>query len=797
MRLRKRYVLYLLVFAYAVYWVFCLPNDLFTAPQATELLSTEGELLSARIAADGQWRMPAADSVSRELVLAVLTYEDRNFYDHAGVSPTAVVRALAENWRAGKVVSGGSTITMQVARMARGNRARTLVQKMVEASWATRLEFRYSKEEILHLWLTHAPFGGNVVGAEAAALRYYGRPPDRLSWAEAATLAVLPNSPGLIHPGRARDALRRKRDELLDDLVDAGHLAADEAALAKLEPLPAAPLPRPRDADHLLERLRSAAGPGRYRTSLEADLQRQVTQLVAKHQQNLARNQVKNVACLVSEVATGRVVAYVGNAPNLAPAAAPAVDIVTSPRSPGSLLKPVLFALATDDGTITPRRLLPDVPSSFGAFRPANFHLEFDGAVSANEALARSLNVPFVHLLRSYGVERFHDALQPTFRQTDQPTGHYGLSLILGGGEITMEEIHGWFLGLARQQRYFHRRQGRYDHADWLGPTLLHQPRHALTGAEQRIQEFIAGASHLLNTEPRSFSAGAGFVTLEALRELQRPDENGSNIRFDSRRPIAWKTGTSFGFRDAWAVGATPAYVVSVWAGNADGEGRPGLVGVRAAAPLMFRIFRLLEGRQPDAPRWFEPPLDDLRQTITCTTSGYLAGPDCPRDTAWLPVNAERSAVCALHQKIYVSPDGRHQVKQDCGPGPAQARVQFTLPVDQSYFYQRNHANYRVAPPFHPACGEVGTASPMAFIYPYRNGVLQPGRNWEGGTEPILFELAHQRSESAVHWHLDGEFLATTRTFHSVTLLPQPGRHQLTVVDEDGKQASRSFIIRR
>lgn len=727
--------------------------------------------------------MPAADSIAPALKTAVIVYEDRRFKSHWGVSAAGIVRAVGENWRAGRIVSGGSTITMQVARMARGNRARTLVQKLLEASWATRLEWRFSKEEILDLWLANAPFGGNAVGVEAACRRYYGRSPAELSWAEAATLAVLPNSPGLIHPGRSREALRSKRDGLLDDLVALGHLTEEAASLARLEPLPEAPLPLPRAADHLLERLRTEQGPGRYHSSLEANLQHRVTELVGEHQQNLAGNQIRNMACMVSEVATGRVIAYVGNAPNIAPAAAPDVDIITSPRSPGSLLKPILFGLAQDNGTITSRQLLPDLPTSFGEFRPANFYLDYDGAVPADAALARSLNIPFVHLLRDYGLERFHGTLKEYgFNQLTSGPDHYGLSLILGGSEITMEEIHTWFLGIAHQQRYFYDRQGMYSSTDFNPPTLLDsQARTPLRN---------------LTREAGPISAGAGYKTLEALRELRRPDETGATIRFSSHHPVAWKTGTSFGFRDAWAVGCTPSYVVSVWAGNADGEGRPGLVGIKAAAPLLFRIFRLLNGRSQDASTWFEAPYDDLIETTTCSTSGYLAGPDCPTRKEWLAKRAERGTVCPHHQRIFLSPSGDARVHQQCGPGPPNAVAWFRLPTRQAYYYRQKHADYRTMPPLHPDCGVESATKSLAFIYPYKDGTLSPGKNWLGNTEPILFELAHRNPEATVYWHLNGEYVGSTTTFHTLTLDPGTGNHELVVVDDLGNRLERRFNVK-
>ncbi|MEO0733357.1 MAG: penicillin-binding protein 1C, partial [Bacteroidota bacterium] len=782
---KKRYQIILgagiLLFAY---WLFCLPRQLFPAPLSTQLLSTEGELLSARIAADGQWRMPAADSVDTKLKTAVIAYEDRRFYRHWGVSFAGILRALRDNWRAKEVVSGGSTLTMQVARMAQGNRSRTVGQKLVEAIWATRLEARYDKAEVLNLWLTHAPFGGNVVGVEAACRRYYGRSPAALSWAEAATLAVLPNSPSLIHPGRSRAALQKKRDALLDELVRQNKLSKEEADLAKLEPLPDKPRPLPRTADHLLERLRKQHGGGRYRSSLEADLQQRCNELVRRHQSRLAGAEIHNVAAMVTEVASGRVLAYVGNVPDLAPAYAPAVDLITSPRSPGSLLKPILYALAQEEGRLTARQFLPDLPTSFGNFQPANFYQEFDGAVPADEALARSLNLPFVFLLRDYGVPRFHATLRDYgFAQIHEKPEHYGLSLILGGGEITMEEINAWFLGLARQQRYFYERQGHYAPTDFQPATLLdHENRPTLQD---------------LSPEAGAIGAGAGHLTLEALRELTRPDDRGGQRRFQSRRPVAWKTGTSFGFRDAWAVGCTPEYVISVWTGNADGEGRDGLVGIQAAAPLFFQLVRLLEERTTTARNWFEPPWDDMRETNTCTTSGMLAGADCPSTREWLPVLAERAPVCPHHHRIFTDANGQYQVKKNCGPDATTARSWFSLPSRQAYFYRKRHPTYQAKPPFHPDCSAFTAAEPvMQFVYPQKQGTLSPSKNWRGETEGIFFELAHRDPETTVHWHADDQYLTSTRLFHSLTVPLATGRHKITVVDAVGNRYEAWFQVK-
>ncbi len=759
--LRNRWVAATTFLVLLLWWACCLPSPLFRLPYASELLARDSSLLSAGIAADGQWRMPPADRISPKLYACIVTFEDRRFYSHPGIDPAALLRAIHANIRAGKVVSGGSTLTMQVARMARGNRSRNLWQKLVEAAVALRLETAYSKVELLGFWLNNAPFGGNAVGIVSACRRYYGRDPADLSWSEAATLAVLPNRPGLIHPGRNRDALRSKRDALLRELRDHGALDEEAYALALLEPLPNAPLALPRLAPHLLERRKQESGNGRIHTDIIPGLQQEITDAVLRHHRVLAGNQVHNLAVLVSEVATGKVVAYVGNVPGLAASYAPDVDLITARRSPGSLLKPLLYGLALDAGMLLPSQLLPDVPSSFQNFRPANFYADFDGAVPADEALARSLNIPFVYLLQEYGVPRFLSALHALgFRHMEAGADHYGLSLILGGAEITMEEIHGSFLGQARQLRDYR------------------QLRQAN-----------------LPTAYRGLSAGATFTVFNALRTLQRPDEYGQSVRFESHRPVAWKTGTSFGFRDAWAVGATPEYVVSVWAGNADGEGRPGLVGVRAAAPLLFDVFRLLEAYGGAGPAWFEAPEDDLLEVSVCSTTGFLATADCPVRKLTTPRSGEQTKPCPFHRRIFISEDGSEQTRLTCSP-TARPVSWLVLPALQAHFYQRRHPEYLSLPPWSAGCVALNSpASVMQLVYPEGNGVISASKNWEGQIEPLHFEVAHPDPGAELYWHVDGKFTATTRVFHQLLVSLPSGQHDLNVVDQQGNHLNRRFQV--
>ena len=444
------------------------PRTLFPEACSTLLYSSDGQLLGARIAPDGQWRFPPADSLPGKFVTCLLTYEDKRFFRHPGVDPVAIVRAMRINLSRGKVVSGGSTITMQLARIARGNRERTLYEKMVETGYALLLETAFDKHQILNLYASHAPFGGNVVGIETAAWRYFGRSAADLSWAESATLAVLPNSPALIHPGRNRARLKAKRDKLLTALKERGILDETEYGLSLLEPLPEAPVPLPDEAPHLLERLAADAPGTRITTSVNRMLQRQTQEIVNRYARDYASNHIHNLAALIADAETGEVLAYAGNVTFKADARkGNQVDIITSPRSTGSILKPFLYAAMLHDGQLLPGTLVSDVPLNLNGFSPQNYNKTFYGAVPAHWAIERSLNVPLVRMLSAYNTGRFMSLLKKagmtTLRFSEE---HYGASLILGGAEGTLWDLTGMYASLARTLAHYRTYNGRYDPAD-------------------------------------------------------------------------------------------------------------------------------------------------------------------------------------------------------------------------------------------------------------------------------------------------------------------------------------------
>jgi penicillin-binding protein 1C len=431
-----------LIAGLAVAYFFCLPKELFAGTEySTVVTDRNGELLGARIAKDGQWRFPECDTIPPKFQTSIIEFEDKWFALHCGVNPVSIARAAIGNVKAGHVTSGGSTITMQVVRMLR-RKERTLWQKMIEAVLATRLELRYSKEKILALYASHAPFGGNVVGIEAAAWRYYGKPAEELSWGETATLAVLPNSPADIFPGRNRKSLLNKRNRLLHKMFKDGCIDSTDLELALEEPLPAAPEALPQEACHLVEYYRKTNPGKRSRTSIDIHLQRQIQAITDQWNEEFSRIGIYDIAAVVVDVHTGEVLSYVGNANPRRKRPGADVDIARSPRSTGSILKPFLYCAMLQEGELLPNTLLPDIPMNLGGFSPQNFNRQFDGAVPASEALARSLNVPAVYMLKKFGTQRFLEVLRRCgMTSLGKSADHYGLSLILGGGECTLLDV--------------------------------------------------------------------------------------------------------------------------------------------------------------------------------------------------------------------------------------------------------------------------------------------------------------------------------------------------------------------
>ena len=639
MTLRRKIsiVLAAILLGMGIWWLFCLPEKLFDKPRSTHILDRNGQLIAAKIADDGQWRFPEADSVPTKFEACIIAYEDRRFYKHLGISPAAVIRAAWQNITTGEVVSGASTLTMQAMRMARSPKPRTVFQKTIEIAWATRAEWRYSKEEILNLYASNAPFGGNVVGLEAAAWRYFNKPSYALSWSESAVLAVLPNAPGMIYPGRNPDELLRKRNVLLLTLRDSGVISQEDYTLALLEDLPTTPLPLPSNANHLLATASKKYPGRRIQSTIKQSLQNESTNILARRLESLRANHIKHGAILIADTETGEVLAYIGNGKSFGENDGTANDMITTPRSSGSILKPFLYGAMIENGILTPRRLIPDIPTQYSGFAPKNYDESYSGAVAAEAALARSLNIPAVRMLRDFGIPNFHKTLNESgFTTITNPPSYYGLSLILGGAEVTL-----WDLVNAYRM---------------LGNTLIRypsRPPYTSIGYSQNHKDTL---------DDFPLNAGSCWAAAEAMALVTRPDEQASWEVFGGSEKIAWKTGTSYGFRDAWAVGLTAKYTVGVWVGNAAGEGRPGITGLNAAAPILFDIFNIL----PDV-NWFNPPSGELTQTEICIQSGMRASERCGHvRTEQIPKTSLETSACTYCQWTHLDETESFRVHADC-----------------------------------------------------------------------------------------------------------------------------------
>ncbi len=781
---RSRKIMLVLLLLLLTWFALCLPRHLFYTPASYVIEDAQGNLLNASIAADGQWRFPLNAEVPQRFADCITTFEDKRFYSHPGVDITAIARAAVKNIKNGAVVQGGSTLTMQVIRLAYKDDKRSLLNKMKEAILALRLELSYSKKEIMALYAGHAPFGSNVVGLDAAAWRYYGRSAAKLSWGEMAALAVLPNAPALVHPGKNRPVLLAKRNALLDKLLLAGKIDANTCQLSKLEPLPGQPLPLPQLAPHLLQRFKKDnavwKGPGKIRTTLDGNLQQTVNRIVAQHQAVLKGNGINNACALVLEVETGNVLAYTGNVYNTGETELESFnDVIAAPRSPGSTLKPVLYAAMLSDGLILPNSLVPDVPTQIGGYAPENFDLGYDGAVPAARALARSLNIPAVKLLQQYKYPRFYEVLQQSGITTlNRSADTYGLSLILGGCEVTMWDMAGMYASMARTLNHQHSSKGIVNAADF-------HPARYIQNTNNKTQNLHSATSPPL--DPTSI-----YYTFQAMQEVMRPGEEGLWQQFNAAQKIAWKTGTSFGFRDGWAIGLTPKYVVAVWCGNTDGEGRPGLIGVHTAGPLLFDIFRVLP-----ASAWFTKPAYNYVNVPVCRQSGFRSGNDCPDvDTLLMPPQAGKSPQCPWHKIIHLDATGTYQVTEACeSPSAMQHRPWFILSPAMEYYYKQRNYDYKPLPPFKPGCDFAGNGRLMELIYPQPDARIYVPLEINGERGKTVFTAAHRRSEAKIFWSIDDSFIATTQNFHQLAVNPAPGRHILTLVDENGLSITRAFEV--
>jgi len=712
-------------------------------------LDDHGDLLDARVASDEQWRLPLPDSIPILMKKALILQEDEYFQIHPGVNPISILRAVYQNYQADKIISGGSTLTMQLVRIALGNQKRSMTQKMYETLLAIKLDLLYTKEEILHLYLSHAPFGGNLVGASSASWRYYGRGLHQCSVAELATLAVLPNNPSHIYPGKANPKLLQKRNRLLQKMQKRDLISQEESALFQAESIPQSWHPIPHDAYHLLHHT-SAFQPQNHRQNshINKRLQLAANQIVKNEIDILEKNNIYNACILVQEIPTGNVIAYVGNAqPQAQKGRNRHVDMIRAPRSPGSILKPILYARAMEKGFILPTEILPDHPIYHQGFSPKNFNHRYRGSVRANQALASSLNVPFVHLLQKYGYQQFHQDLDDLGLHLDHDADHYGMSIILGGIETNLWDLVHMYRNIAHN----------YNQVDHIHPdsVFLHP--------------------------------GAVMHMLKAMTTVRRPEDMEHWARFEGSRQVAWKTGTSYGLRDAWAIGITDHHVVGVWVGNADGTGQPDIIGGKIAAPILFDYIEELNDGDVQIISIGNPePI--------CVQSGKKPGPYC-KDTALITIPTEwtNTATCHYHHELFLDKNKQYQVTKDCYPWDQMRRdTHFTMP---SIMAKYSDSYSEEIPELHPNCGGTASMEVITLIYPSRNAKIILPIEQDGEPGEVIFHASHQNPGTPIFWYINESFIGKTEGEHKIGSHVIKGQHTLTLVDKTGHIIQSNFEI--
>ncbi|MBF8727142.1 peptidoglycan glycosyltransferase PbpC [Pseudomonas putida] len=747
-------------------WPLPMPSD----DLARVVLAEDGTPLWRFADADGVWRYPVSpEQVSPLYLQALLTYEDRWFYRHLGVNPMALVRAAWLNARGGRVVSGGSTLSMQVARLLDPH-DRTVAGKLRQLWRTLQLEWHLSKREILQIYLDRAPFGGTLQGVAAASWAYLGKSPLHLTPSEAALLAVLPQAPSRLRPDRHPERAERARNKVLQRLAQYQVWPEQRLREAAEEPLVLAPRQEPALAPLLARRLNTPGSPPLIRTTVDAGLQRRLEDLLLGWRARLPER--TSAAILVVDAQTMAVRAYLGSVDLTDARRFGHVDMVRALRSPGSTLKPFLYGLAMDDGLIHSESLLQDVPRRYGDYRPGNFSSGFSGPVSASSALALSLNLPAVQLLEAYGPKRFAAQLRMGgLPLTLPPLAEPNLSLILGGAGSRLEDLVGGYAALAREGR----------------------------SAQVRLQPQAPLVEH------RLMSPGAAWIIRRILSGQARPDRD-PHAELVRRPQLAWKTGTSYGFRDAWSIGVGPRYLIGVWIGRPDGTPVAGQFGLASAAPLMLQVHDLLSNR--DSQRGLEAPVQRTPANVGVAAICWPLGQamsrqdgNCRRQRfAWtldgtVPPTlqaADQPLGLGLREHIWVNDRGL-RVDSNC-PG-AQAREVALWPAPLEPWLPRAERRAARLPAMDPTCPPQGPVSaPPLAIVGIRSGdhLRRPATSGE----PLQMAVSALGGSGRRWWFLNGQPLGETQGQDSLMVrLPRAGQAELSALDESGETARVVFQV--
>jgi penicillin-binding protein 1C len=724
----------------------------------TVITDRKGELLHAFLTRDQKWRMRTELSeISPLLRKTIIQKEDKYFYRHPGVNPVAMLRAAINNTLHVQRTSGASTITMQVAR-ALDHRPRTFGSKIIESFRALQLEWKYSKEEILQLYLNVVPYGGNVEGVKAASWIYFQKAPDHLSLAEITALSIIPNRPSSLVIGRNNDRIVEGRNKWLRRFAAEKVFTQKEIADALAEPLQATRHKVPQAAPHLAWKLKAGAAAAQIVSTIQPNTQAKVEKLTEDYIRNLRLQNIRNAAVIVVDNRSREVLAYVGSASFRDTTDAGQVNGAAAIRQPGSTLKPLLYGLCFDEGLLTPKAMMTDVPVNYDGYRPENYDQQFNGNVTVEYALENSLNIPAVKALSRLGTEKMITKLSAAgFRQVERDRNKLGLSLILGGCGASLEELTGLFCAFANGGQY---------------APLVYQNGDTIRKRTQLL------------------SAGSGYLVTSILSQVARPDFPLNWGATEHLPKIAWKTGTSYGRRDAWSIGYNRNYTVGIWVGNFSGQGVPGLSGANTATPLLFKVFNTIDYNNDGA--WFDRP-KELDQRTVCSESGQLPGPHCSNLVLddYLPLISS-TLPCTHLQEVSVSPDSSIAYCSACVPATGFMRKLYrVVPPELQDFYAARNQPYAKLPPHNPDCERPGSGSGPSITAPLN------GTEYfvEKGHPQALQLIAHTGNDvTRVFWYINSRYYKSAAPGEKQFFMPE-GDGPVTIDCTDDKGRNRRIRI--
>ncbi len=711
-------------------------------------------MLAAYLAKDGEWRMKAhLTEISPYLIKALIAKEDKWFYWLPGINPVAIARALFQNITEGKTVSGASTITMQVARMLEPGK-RTYFKKIEEIFRAFQLELHYSKKEIIEMYLSMLPYGGNVQGVKAASYIYFDRPPGKLSLAQAILMAVIPNDPNNLRVDRNKTNALKMRNKWIKKFMKEGVFKRSDLQDALNEPIVAERYEIKNKAPHFCQYVYQNFSGDEIKTSLVPSVQKTAAKLLLNYVRRVRVKQVTNGAVIIIDNRTNSVAGYCGSANFYDSTTSGQVNGITSIRSPGSTLKPILYSLAFDRGLLTPQMKLLDLPTDINGYAPENYDLKFHGWVSAKFALMNSLNVPAVRLLKKVGLDKFLSVLnEGGFSDISGNEKSLGLSVILGGCGVTLQQLAGFYTVFSSRG-------------------ILYPLNYLASGKKEK--KFSA----------RFFSPGAVYLTSQILTSIERPDFPAEFLSNTNLPKIAWKTGTSYGKRDAWAIGYNPDYTIGVWMGNFNGKGAPELSGAEMAVPLLFELFNSIDYKPRK--RWFDKPNDVLKRQV-CSETGLLPSKYCKSlITDYYIDRVSPNKVCDLYKPVFVSNNGKISYCPACLPDSGYKIVAYpNYPPELVLWFLKNKIPFKRPPPHNPYCTArfPGKGPKILSPTPDYKYYIEKGSN-----QQIMLMAASDPSVTIQYWYINGSYYGKTKANTRLFFNPTAGLLKITCLDNLGRK---------